>query len=827
MKEKLLKTRGWLNRIAAFLAIEALVLFVAGSLPIKPSAEVRVVQVEDPLPSVKLSPEELAQVEVNDALRDRLRSDPRSQSLLRAVRKDLAMTQWTKSLPENPVWASYGAKAFPLLDYYTQSDDPTRQRYGIEGIRKLGQPYTRLWLQKQLKRRSHSNFWQPNYRGQSYADLSQTEWQKEFGLDDPQFRAEMLRLAQENLAPKNSPNDEKQFNLLFLNSLNSPPVPPAPVPRDPVPPFRIEPEKNLSQWWDWNNRHQLSAEQIQQVYPYYRNLSAYEQESVLSSATTSSSRAASDKVGELSPVKQVLLQNLMNDPQAPYPERLQAIVALDRHNDAAAAEALQDILDNHLNLLSSQNLLSGQNLRSTAPLSLENLRNLNFHTKYPESRFAQGCQEYENLTGRSYFEDRRPNPEILRKIEQKPPQEKVNDWQDWLDRYPDHPGADDAAEHLAQSYTALGNPIETTRYWFRFMTRPPGNRDTQGEGFRHVRQMLDLGLSIDQLQTLLDDPELTEIALLLRYALAVHNARDHNYAQALQISAELDMNQLSDRVSGGLPERHKFFRIPPEPDLRWQQAKQRVRQEMQKMLVEQRQRWQQLVSWQQENTSESRYKIASSWATTGGWKNGYLPFWNGSRAVHLPTSNPQEEINKDSSRYDSNSWCQLNWVCDRASRGEAAVRTAYQKGNSNAVALALYQDILNDPKTPDTVRERSLYMVAATLMEQWANFYSIGEMHQMHPPAGVIASPKKRVDRSYGGTYLELNIATDYQRRIDGLIAELQTKFPQSSYTDDLLMFNYFLCWQPRYLQQIVEKYPNSDRVEEAQVLLTTPPPDR
>lgn len=262
------------------------------------------------------------------------------------------------------------------------------------------------------------------------------------------------------------------------------------------------------------------------------------------------SSATRDKVGELSPVKQVLLQHLMNDPQAPDPERLQAIVGLDRHNDATASEALQDILDNNLPLLSSKHLTS-----SKTPLSRQNLRYMNFHTKYPQSRFAQSCQEYENLTGRSYFEDRRPNPEILRKIEQKPPQEKVNDWQDWLDRYPDHPGADDAAEHLAQSYTALGDPIEATRYWFRLTIRPPTNRDTQGEGFRQMRQMLDLGLSIDQIQTLLDDPELTEIALLLCYTLAVHSARDHNYVKALQVSAELDMNQLSDRVSDGLPER--------------------------------------------------------------------------------------------------------------------------------------------------------------------------------------------------------------------------------------------------------------------------------
>jgi hypothetical protein len=61
---------------------------------------------------------------------------------------------------------------------------------------------------------------------------------------------------------------------------------------------------------------------------------------------------------------------------------------------------------------------------------------------------------------------------------------------------------------------------------------------------------------------------------------------------------------------------------------------------------------------------------------------------------------------------------------------------------------------------------------------------------------------------------------SDYQQRIDGIITELQVRFPQSQYIDDLLFSSFFLSEQPSYLQRLVERYPNSDRANEAKFLL-------
>jgi hypothetical protein len=101
----------------------------------------------------KLTPEQLTQVEVDEEIRDKLRTDPEWMEIAAAIRQDLMVLKWGKGKPQNPVWKKYGAKAYPLLDYYTRSKDEVRQEYAVLGIRSLGKPYTTLWLTRQIQRK--------------------------------------------------------------------------------------------------------------------------------------------------------------------------------------------------------------------------------------------------------------------------------------------------------------------------------------------------------------------------------------------------------------------------------------------------------------------------------------------------------------------------------------------------------------------------------------------------------------------------------------------------------------------------------------------------
>ena len=121
--------------------------------------------------------------------------------------------------------------------------------------------------------------------------------------------------------------------------------------------------------------------------------------------------------------------------------------------------------------------------------------------------------------------------------------------------------------------------------------------------------------------------------------------------------------------------------------------------------------------------------------------------------------------------------------------------------------------------------------VAMTLLSQWEN-HTFSETQRIHPPAGVSASGQYRQLNNIRSSYYyqgyewqdyewqEKSLQSDYQRRIDGIITELQVKFPQSQYIDDLLFSSFFLGEQPNYLQRLLERYPNSDRAAEAKFLL-------
>jgi hypothetical protein len=160
--------------------------------------------------------------------------------------------------------------------------------------------------------------------------------------------------------------------------------------------------------------------------------------------------------------------------------------------------------------------------------------------------------------------------------------------------------------------------------------------------------------------------------------------------------------------------------------------------------------------------------------------------------------------------------------------------TKYREHSENAIAISIYQELLEENSTSPTVREKTLYMLAMTLFDQWEN-HTFSERQNIHPPAGVTATVSfnqfnvsmertlSRLSAAIGKSYefdRELGLSSDYLKRIDDIIAELQAKFPQSTYIDDLLFSSFFLSRRPSYLKTLLERYPNSDRAAEAKFLL-------
>ncbi|WP_088893297.1 hypothetical protein [Leptolyngbya ohadii] len=776
-------------------------------MPDLPSPEAAIAQA-DQIAAAEL-PGRLTQIELDAATRDRLRFDPEWQPIAQAIRQDVMLLKWGNGQLENPVWQQYGAKAYPLLDYYARSADPTRQAYGLLGIRSLGKPYSTLWLEKQLQRRAY----QPDFyvltadprtlKNPDDYGAEEYDWQKDFGLNDPQVRDRLIQIARENLEPRNSPTYYEQFNVAFLGAVlgydaifPSPPVEPA-APAIP----------------EWDRYEQLvnpTDAQVEEIVAYYNQLPQETQDYILVK------RLGSMKAGQLSTAGRLFFNAIFRNPQSP--DRTWALAELDRHNDPRAEELLETLLNGDLKpLYSLTKLVSygdffAQELdKATHAYYLL----LNMAQKYPSSRFVRAAREYGNLTGRSYFGGEPRSPILVDRLQQKTPAQRTASWQDWLNRYPDHPGADDATYFLARSFQDQNQILSALDLWVKLMTETIGDGDATYLAWGHLRTLLDVGLPYPQLQQATERYQNSAIAPLFRYALAVREARSHNYAEALRISENLDLTQMSPTVLGSYYSKQLFGSYRPGSDLNAFYKPEAVQARMQTMLTEQRQRWQTLGQLKQKNTPESRYQLASNWAGAEGWKNGYLPVWDNDRTILLPTGDW------------SNRYCEIYWACNTPLRGIEAVYDSYQQSSQNAIALNLFQTPLTDESAPADLREKALYMAAYTALAQWED-YPLGETFRIHPLPGMTGSltrlsPSPGADSEQAHEAQQQNyqqIEQDYLKLLDQAIARMQQEFPQSQYIDDLLFSRFAMSGESRYLEEIVTRYPSGDRVTEARFLL-------
>lgn len=752
-------------------------------------------------------PNKLAELEIDEVTRDRLRFDPAWQPIAQSIRNDIMVLKWGDGQLENPVWKQYGAKAYPLLDYYARSADPTRQAYGLLGIRSLGKPYAILWLERQLQRRSsYPSFFNltanPAVLLNPNADASsESNWQQEFGLNDAAVRDRLIKIAQQNLEPQNSPTYYDQFNLNFLAEV---------LGYEAVFPYQ-PPSETPPAIPEWDRLSQIpepTDAQIQAAVNYYNQLPRDTQDYILVK------RLGTIKAGQLSTFGHAFLQAIARDPAAP--DRTWAWAELDRHGDPLAQETIATILNGDFKpLYSLTHLVSYGDFAPEVDKSAHAYYLLlGMVQKYPDSKFVQATREYGNLTGRSYFGGELRSPMLLERLSQKTSAQKLASWQDWLNRYPDHPGADDATYFLARSLQNQNQIMPALDRWVELITQSIGDGDAQYLAWPHLRTLLDVGLTTDQLQQALNQYQTQPIAPLFRYALAVHQARNQDYAAALQTSETLDLTQMPESILGSYYNPQLFSNY----NLGWRMnpvyTPASIQQRMQAMLTEQRQGWQKLQQLQATNRPASGYELASAWAGEGGWKLGYLAVWDDQRTSVLPTGTWSDD------------YCQIFWVCNIQLHGVDTVRASYQQGSQNTIALSLYESLLKQKDLPIAIQEKALFMKAATLLSQWED-YSLGETFRIHPPIGVQSSvqaadpsPGDSEDAYQAWEQQYNQIEQDYLTALDQSIAQLEAIVPQSQYMDDLLFSRFILSQQNQYLEKIVTQYPEGDRAAEARFLL-------
>lgn len=151
----------------------------------------------------------------------------------------------------------------------------------------------------------------------------------------------------------------------------------------------------------------------------------------------------------------------------------------------------------------------------------------------PDSPLAQGIQTYQEIRGTSYFFGEDDGRWIAYEAGGKDlaqPQQAVPAWLAFLEAYPLHPAADDAAYRLARCYQELGE-LEEALYWFD-QARKRGDRDMDYDAAGQILYTLDVLLGAHAHRQLAVDRLPGWMKPMLQYAQAVQTLRAGKYQEA-------------------------------------------------------------------------------------------------------------------------------------------------------------------------------------------------------------------------------------------------------------------------------------------------------
>ncbi|MBD2099540.1 tol-pal system YbgF family protein [Leptolyngbya sp. FACHB-261] len=715
------------------------------------------------------------------------------------------------ALGRDLVWYRYGAPeslyqrsdrwfplTYPVLARWSQSENPVQRGYALAALLRHGQPYTTWWLNSQLKRNPEDLTF-----SSLITDLVTSQpvegWQQAFGLDRPETQQRLIQLA---IAHLRDQNPWQQFNTDFLRTLAEqglsaqvwPQVLTAAQSAKPeqaqvlldvfpyelqgVPNDLAEQVKRLkaslptpadqSGSWDvlqkFQNIENLSG---QSVIALYQKLSASEQQALLNDAA--------NLPPGLPESLRLLLTQLVQDQR--NPNRLLAAAVLLSQKDPQGRDVVEAAANGDLKTLNSiQNYYLLLQVAQT----------------FPDSRFAQGCRDYAAIRGGTYFGDYRPYSYEAREVHrQLPAAEEEVRWRDWLKTYPDHPGADDAGYWLGRTLEWQGRRTEALKQFADLLVQPTGDGDMQYAIRSRFLMMLDVGSTNSDLEQFLKSNANHPLAAAIQYALALHSAREHHYSDALKLSQNLSLTEVSRNYLN-----NKLFDWSSEDPA-----------QVQFDFEEQRQRWQTLNKLADLSQLQKRYALASAWANAEGWKNGYLVFYNGGRTGELAFG-----------------------IYSNDKRDSQIIAEGYRSANHNAVALDLLWPLLKGQNVPADLVEKSRYLQVMLLYRQFVS-YPPPETETMHPlphfsaevgadtslymPPTQPYAPKP--NDPYFPTYqAEQGRDAWYVRQAAHITKQLITQFPNSRYGDDALLALYEMTGEAHYLDTLLSRFPGGDRSEEA-----------
>ncbi|NJL97544.1 MAG: hypothetical protein HC924_01265 [Synechococcaceae cyanobacterium SM2_3_2] len=711
---------------------------------------------------------------------------------------------------------------FPLtlpifLHWTSHPTGSTRFGYGAEQLMQRGQPYSTWWLEHLLRQNPEPGY---NPTGLSallggysleLQEFVEPDWAV-VGLEDAAEATRITELAIRHVDP--SRFHWNQTNISILQRLLQTDYPqhqrvwsvliPAIEAADPAKArllLELIPTDQDGIPWEWQLhvaqlREQLaSLDQVDET----AGLSVWDVVDQIQALEDPSLAEISTLAEQLDPDSLAFLMSELMRPPQPHPVVVSYVaeIAADPSHPQQVTAAME--------LFLKQDPRSEQRLAAVVEGDLTQLHTirdelllLQLAEAFPSSRFTWAARAYGEIRGGTYFGNAYYDYETGQRFPRPyPPAAEEQRWRQWLAEYPDHPGADDATFWLGRTLEWQGRQTEALIHYADWLVDPVGDRDMTYQIRRQFLFLLDVGVGPDDLGTVVQTQSAHPLEPLFRYGLAVRQARQHHYGEALRLSQDLFLNQV----------------ISTTPGWEWQRWYSDWQQQIpafDDQVADQQQRWQDLQRWQRLRNPQERLNLARHWASWTGWRNGYLVLFDGFRNGGL-------------------GWG--GWHDPLAHRQEIdQARSALQLANHNAQAVMLLDPLIEDTSTPARLVEQALFLQISALYRQYASYppsetFAIAplngwgdpdpSLYSITPPDWLSAQ-----DPYYDSYLTSQEQSVWYIRHTIRLTDRLLEQFPLSRYGDDALMAVYELAQEPEYLKELLQRFPEGDRSEEARVQL-------
>ncbi|NEQ68417.1 MAG: tetratricopeptide repeat protein [Symploca sp. SIO2D2] len=166
--------------------------------------------------------------------------------------------------------------------------------------------------------------------------------------------------------------------------------------------------------------------------------------------------------------------------------------------------------------------------------SLDATEMLALTNRYPNSQFTKSCIEYRKFTEGTYFGQSIGGwGSNQRAVFRQPfdPKREQSFWPQFLKKYPQHPGSDDAMYRLARSYEFEGNYEKAILLYDQASQAPDGEfSDVARE---RILFIIDLLLSSDSLEKIINNNPKHPLYVYLVYSKAIHLIREDNLDLAI------------------------------------------------------------------------------------------------------------------------------------------------------------------------------------------------------------------------------------------------------------------------------------------------------